>query len=692
MVAKYRSILALIILLVPIILGGIFQSPPALADSGTTERVSISSAGEQGNNNSDDPSVSSDGRYVAFHSYATNLFAGDTNGYQDIFVRDRTAGTTTRVSIADDEAEADSDSYMSSISGNGQYVAFDSFASNLVAGDINGDYDIFVRDRTAGTTTRVSIANDEAEADSSSHNPSISSDGRYVAFESYATNLVIGDTGDHRDVFVRDRTEGTTTMVSVDSAGVQGNDDSGDPSISSDGHYIAFASIATNLVDGDTNALSDIFVHDRITGITTRVSLSSAGTAGDGHSHSPSISSDGRYVAFDSYASNLVTGDTDGYLDIFVRDRTAGTTARVSVSSTGVQADGDSQNPSISGDGRYVAFDSWPGNLVADDTNGNEDVFVRDRTLSTTSRANLSSAGAQVTDSDSFRPYISGDGRYVAFESDTAMLVAGDTNLKRDVFITNKYSSASGHMTPVSGNWNGTGGTEIGAYLNGAWYLDYNGNGAWNGTGTGKDRQYSFGSASMTPVTGNWNGAGGTEIGAYLNGTWYLDYNGNGAWNGAVTDRQYSFGSASMKPVTGDWNNDGKTEIGAYLNGTWYLDYNGNGAWNGTGTGKDRQYSFGSASMTPVSGNWDGAGGTEIGAYLNGTWYLDYNGNGAWNGAVTDRQYSFGSSTMTPVTGNWNGAGGTEIGAYLNGTWYLDYNGTGAWNGAVTDRQYSFGN
>jgi len=243
------------------------------------------------------------------------------------------------------------------------------------------------------------------------------------------------------------------------------------------------------------------------------------------------------------------------------------------------------------------------------------------------------------------------------------------------------------HMTPVTGNWSGTGGTKIGAYYNGTWYLDYNGNGAWNGAVT--DRQYSFGSASMTPVTGDWNNDGKTEIGAYCNGTWYLDYNGNGAWNGAVTDRQYSFGSASMTPVSGNWNGTGGTEIGAYSNGTWYLDYNGNGAWNGAVT--DRQYSFGSASMTPVSGNWNGTGGTEIGAYSNGTWYLDYNGNGAWNGAVTDRQYSFGSASMSPVSGNWNGTGGTEIGAYSNGTWYLDYNGNGAWNGAVTDRQYSFG-
>ena len=200
-----------------------------------------------------------------------------------------------------------------------------------------------------------------------------------------------------------------------------------------------------------------------------------------------------------------------------------------------------------------------------------------------------------------------------------------------------------------AGDYNGDNRTEIASYLNGTWYIDYNGNGAWNKV-AGGDSQCFFGDSSMKPVTGDWDNDGITEIGTYVNGTWYIDYNGNGVWNNvAGGDRLYSFGDGSMKPLTGDWDNDGTTEIGTYVNGTWYIDYNGNGAWNRV-TGGDRQYSFGDSSMKPVTGDWNGDGITEIGTFVNGTWYIDYNGNGAWNRVTGgDRQYSFGDASQTPV-------------------------------------------
>ena len=239
--------------------------------------------------------------------------------------------------------------------------------------------------------------------------------------------------------------------------------------------------------------------------------------------------------------------------------------------------------------------------------------------------------------------------------------------------------------------------TKIGVFRNTThmFYLDLNGNGAWNGAGT--DRQYTFGSAGDLPVTGDWNNNGIPEIGVYRSSTrtFYLDINGNGVWNGAGTDRQYTFGSAGDLPVTGDWNNNGISEIGVYRPSThtFYLDINGNGVWNGAGT--DRQYTFGSAGDLPVTGDWNNNGISEIGVYRPSTrtFYLDINGNGVWNGASTDRQYTIGATGDKPVSGDWNNDGITEIGVFRPSThsFYLDYSGNGSWNGAVTDRQYNFG-
>ncbi|MDO8614531.1 MAG: hypothetical protein Q7T33_02190 [Dehalococcoidia bacterium] len=233
----------------------------------------------------------------------------------------------------------------------------------------------------AGDTERVSVDSAGAEADAGSANPAISADARYVALSSDATNLVPGDTNGKSDVFVRDRLTGATERVSVDSAGNQGNDRSYGPDISADGRYVVFYSFATNLVPGDTNGKYDVFVHDRQTGATERVSVDSAGNQGDesGGSYNPAISADGRYVAFDSGASNLAPGDITVRFDVFVHDRQTGATERVSVDSVGNPGDSDSTRPAISASGRYVAFASGATNLVPEDTNRSGDVFVRDR-------------------------------------------------------------------------------------------------------------------------------------------------------------------------------------------------------------------------------------------------------------------------------------------------------------------------
>ena len=268
--------------------------------------------------------INFDGRYVAFAANASNLVPGDTNNATDIFVRDRQAGTTTRVSLTNAGLQAGAASIEPAISADGRFVAFSSTATNLVAPDPGAARQIYVRDTVANTTTRVSVASGAGGAFGTGNSslPTISSDGRYVAFASLASNLVAGDTNNAQDIFVHDRQTSTTTRVSVANGGGQSPEGGFFPHISGDGRHVAFDSIAP-LVAGDTNALSDVFVHDRQTGATTRASLSRDATqALGGGSFFPALSADGRYVAFASEASNLVTGDTNGLPDVFVHDRT----------------------------------------------------------------------------------------------------------------------------------------------------------------------------------------------------------------------------------------------------------------------------------------------------------------------------------------------------------------------------------
>ncbi|MBI4786749.1 MAG: PD40 domain-containing protein [Chloroflexi bacterium] len=401
---------------------GIFDEPGAM----TNTRVSVRSDGTQANGVSQYPSISANGRHVAFVSDATNLVTGDTNGRSDIFVHDRDVDAdgvfdepgqvnTTRVSVPSDGTQGTSPTaygaYYPSISADGRYVTFYAAFSNLVAGDW-GNYDIFVHDRDADAdgifdqwggiiTTLVSVHSNGTRGNADSYFPSISADGRYISFYSLSTNLIGSDldhdgyceteegcdTNGARDIFVYDRQTGQTTRESVRSNGAQSNHDSYFSSISGDGRYVAFSSFASNLVDGDTNNVADVFVRDRQMGQTTRVSVHSNGTQGNGRSAGIytgefviSISADGRYVAYTSEATNLSgEDDTNGKRDVFVHNRQAGQTTRVSVHTNGTQGNNDSDYAALSGDGRYIAFHSLADNLVSGDTNGAWDVFVRDR-------------------------------------------------------------------------------------------------------------------------------------------------------------------------------------------------------------------------------------------------------------------------------------------------------------------------
>ena len=374
--------------------------------TGMTTRVSVDSAGGQGNDGSGSPAITADGRFVAFESEASDLVDDDTNDATDVFVHDRTTGMTTRVSVDSAGGQGNDGSGSPAITADGRFVAFESEASDLVDDDTNDATDVFVHDRTTGMTTRVSLCGRTqviclaAAPNGPSFSPAITADGRFVAFNSIASDLVDDDTNGKRDGFVHDRTTGMTTRVSVDSAGGQGNDSSGSPAITADGRFVAFNSNSSDLVDDDTNDATDVFVHDRTTGITTRVSVCGQtvcllGSGGNGSSIFPAITADGRFVAFNSIASDLVDDDTNGKRDGFVHDRTTGMTTRVSVDSAGGQGNGFSGSPAITADGRFVAFESRASDLVDDDTNGQFDVFVHDRTTGMTTRVSVDSAGGQ---------------------------------------------------------------------------------------------------------------------------------------------------------------------------------------------------------------------------------------------------------------------------------------------------------
>ena len=289
------------------------------------DRVSMTSNGLEASNSSFEASLSANGRWVAFESNADNLVPGDTNETTDVFVHDRDTRETTRVSVATNGSQANGRSAEGHISADGRLVVFRSAASNLVPGDTNNEIDIFVHDRGTGETTRVSVSSNGLQANDFNFAGRVSSSGRFVSFGSDASNLVPGDTNDACDSFVHDRLTSETTRVSVASDGSQANDVSFAPgNVSADGRFVVFDSDASNLVPGDTNLATDIFVHDRLAGETTRVSVASDGSQGNDFSLAGHISANGQIVVFTSAASNLVRGDTNGESDIFVHDRLTG--------------------------------------------------------------------------------------------------------------------------------------------------------------------------------------------------------------------------------------------------------------------------------------------------------------------------------------------------------------------------------
>lgn len=430
-----------------------------------TSLISVDSDGQQGNAESGSPpayggeaELSGDGRVVVFNSTAGNLVPGDTNGKRDIFIHDRATGEVSLVSRGVAGVPADGDSPLGAISEDGNLIAYHSFATNLVNGDVNGNGDVFVLDRRTHLTSRVSVKTVTGEEgscdvppagslDCTSFDPHLSHDGNLVVFGSTFSNLVSGDTNAQSDIFVHDQSTKVTERVSVGPAGLESDGFSGNPGISADGRYVVFESKGTTLIGAgqDTNGFSDIFVHDRATGVTTRVSVGAGSVQGNDHSFTPSISRDGRIVAFWSLANNLVANDTNGVADVFVVDwqSPSSTVRRVSVDRTGVEGNGESRVPMLSRDGRFVVYESEAANLIGPglDTNGQTDIFVVDTepgAVNPVRRVSVNGDGAEAVGGASFFAAISADARFVSYTSHATNLVSNDLIGVADVFVTQR--------------------------------------------------------------------------------------------------------------------------------------------------------------------------------------------------------------------------------------------------------------
>ncbi len=535
----------------------------AQADSsteGATTRVDVAVGGGVPDAYAYSVDLSSDGRLAAFASSADNLVARDTNGAEDVFVRDRATGVTSRVSVSSLEAQGNGVATSPTISADGRFVAFVSSASNLVVGDTNRADDVFVRDRVGGTTVRASVRTGGGQATSGADWGTISADGRFVAFSSTSANLVPGDTNAGGDVFVRDLVAGTTSRVNISTTGVQSRSDDENPDspigISGDGRYVVFWSLASNLVAADTNGVGDVFVRDRVAGTTTRVSVSSTGAQADGPSGGGGISADGRYVVFDSGAGNLDPRDTNRNSDVFVHDRVTATTTGVSVvPSTSPNQGPPSWSGTISDDGRFVAFTS-EGSFEPDRPNPTVSVFVHDRQTGRTSPASLSSSGA-LADQGAETPAISGDGRVVAFHSGASNLLVGP-HTETDIYVRDRLAPpnpfgdfGADRMSDLIARGSSTGQLFL-----------------YRGTGTGLTSRVVIGRSgwnSMDAVTrlGDFDGDGHEDLIAReaATGALWL-YRGNGAgfprrvrlgtgwWNGM---REIS--------AVGDLDHDGRADL-----------------------------------------------------------------------------------------------------------------------------------
>jgi hypothetical protein len=636
---------------------------------GTTTLVSHASgsATTTADDASFSPVISADGHFVAFVSLATNLVAGQTDGNSadDVFLYDRVSGMTTLVSAISTSSTTTGNaaSFSPVMSAEGNFIAFVSGATNLVSGqtDANGGDDVFLFDRLALTTTLVSHipGTTTTTGDKPSLSPAINSDGSFVAFVSQADNLVTGqsegNTGD--DVFLFDRTAGTVILVSHNNVSntTTGNNISDTPAISADGNFIAFGSLATNLINGqvDNNGGEDVFLYGRVAGTIALVShIPGAGaTTGNSISATPVINADGSFVAFESLATNLVSGqtDTNAVIDVFLYQRSTATIILVShaTASATTTGNGGADQSVLSADGRFIAFESLATNLVSGQTNGtlNNNVFLYDRLSGTIALVSHINGSTTITGNNtSDNPVINGTGKFVAFTSTASNLLAADNNNHQDVFGFDRIDDLVGHVQGSGQWWVGVSNGSS-AFAPAEWD-------SWNPNVTWVDVQ-----------TGDFTGDGHDDIvGRVLqSGEWWVAVS-NGS-NGFTTSR-WAVWSPNVTWVdvkVGDFDGDGKMDIvGRVLrSGEW---------WVGASTGSSFTTSKWATWSTSVTwadvqvGDFDGDGKADIAgrALQSGEWWVGLSSGSSF----TASKWATWSPAVTWVdvrVGDFNGDGKADI-------------------------------
>ncbi len=411
------------------------------APAATIARVSVSSTGEQANALSSPPVLSADGRFVAFHSTASNLTPDDGDEAGDVFVHDRQTGQTRRISFFPPGIEGTLDAAGPAITPDGRFIVF---WTSVRAGPPANLWNIYLHDQLTGTTELIPVRGvGGGNPDRGGIFPSISGDGRFVTFQTAGENLVSDDTNGSSDIYLFDRLTARNERISISSTGAEGDDQSTLGSISADGRYVAFVTDTDNLVPNDTNRGNDILVRDRQMGETRRISLGPNGEQDPyGDAYAPTVSFSGRYVLYNSSFSALAPGDTNGMKDVFVFDQQTGQTVRVSEPVGGGETDWESTSGAMSADERFVTFSSYATNLVPNDRNEQYDVFVREYPAGAIERVSVGTGGAEANDHSS-NSVISADGRYIAFLSTADNLVPGDTNGVNDVFVADR-----GPITP----------------------------------------------------------------------------------------------------------------------------------------------------------------------------------------------------------------------------------------------------